>query len=583
MLKFFQKIAMVVIMTMPLTGFANNPIMPSPQTQMQFARVNFTPIFVRLSDIMTLVKTGETDRARSELNALAMDFAKLPIDTAHTALTKRVAAAFDTAQSTPNNETLQALSIALYDLEKAQNPVDYRQDNAKFAQKIRPAIKELGEAIDAFKVDGNLDALRMAYDKFNKSWGANERVVRNTQQSHYGAIEMAMALLRVAIETKNIANMDARFHDLQAVIDSYIKGESLAKPKVDMNVDLAYGINLLEQGLHDFQANDVANGQAKLSEFIQKWVVFEGEVSARNPGLYSKIESQIPIIMATGDANAQQKLADLIGQLKQINPTVRYTAVDSMLILLREGLEALLIVIALMAALNASGQTQGKKWVYGGVSLGIFGSVLGAVIFYQLFPKMAGGMNREMLEGVVGLVAVVMMIGVGAWLHSKSSIKAWHDYIHNQLGRAMTTGSFISLFLLSFLSVFREGAETILFYVGILPNIGMVDFFMGIGLALLILVAMAVILLKTSVKLPIPLLFKILTATIYVLGFKILGVSILALQLTNHLPRTMVNMPSMEIIGFYPSVQGMMAQLAYMAILIVLQLYAKKPLRHIKA
>lgn len=183
---------------------------------------------------------------------------------------------------------------------------------------------------------------------------------------------------------------------------------------------------------------------------------------------------------------------------------------------------------------------------------------------------MASGANRETLEGVIGIVAVVMMMGVGAWLHSKSNIKAWNRYIQNELGRAMTTGSFISLFLLAFLSVFREGAETILFYVGILPKIMMSDFLLGIAMALVILAVVAVILFKTSVKLPIPLLFKILTATIYFLGFKILGVSISALQLTNHLPRTTIDLPSVAWAGFYPSMQGLLAQALYIAVIICL-------------
>ena len=69
-----------------------------------------------------------------------------------------------------------------------------------------------------------------------------------------------------------------------------------------------------------------------------------------------------------------------------------------------------------------------------------------------------------------------MILTIGAWLHSKSSLNAWQAYIKKHMNKALTTGSFISLFALSFLSVFREGAETILFYVGILPNISTESF-----------------------------------------------------------------------------------------------------------
>ncbi|WP_084349724.1 FTR1 family iron permease [Moraxella oblonga] len=568
MRKIFLSVLMMAVM-MPNLGIANTPATPpqTPPTQTQATKVNFSPIFVGVSDVMTLAKNGETDKAKGELAIIYENFQKLSIDDKHNELKTTVLTAFDTALRTPNADTLQALSTALYTLEKAQNPVDYTQANERFASKITPALATLGKAINAFKTDKDLDKLRLAYDNFNRVWVANERVVRNTQKSHYGTIETAMALLRVAIETQNTTNMDTQFHALQSAIDSYIKGKPLTIPKMDENVDLAYGIRLLEQGLDEFQNSNITDGQAKLSEFITSWAVFEGEVATRNPTLYTQIESQIPIIMAKGDIASQDKLSNIINDLKKINPTAHYTAVDSMLILLREGLEALLIVMALITALNASGQKQGKKWVYGGVGVGLVGSVAGAVAFYTLFPQMASGANREMLEGVVGIGAVVMMVGVGAWLHSKSSVKAWNAYIQHQLGKAMTTGSFVSLFLLSFLSVFREGAETILFYVGILPAIAMSDFLIGIGLALGILAVVAILLFKTSLKLPIPLLFKILTVTIYLLGFKILGVSILALQLTNHLPRTMLDFTALPMIGIYPSMQGLLAQGLYVAII----------------
>ena len=140
----------------------------------------------------------------------------------------------------------------------------------------------------------------------------------------------------------------------------------------------------------------------------------------------------------------------------------------------------------------------------------------------------------------------------------------------------MTAGSFVSLFVLSFLSVFREGAETILFYVGILPNISMSNFLTGIGLALVALAAVAWVMLRTSVKLPIPQLFKLLTWVIYLLGFKILGVSLHALQLTGYLPMTaMSRLPAIEWLGFYPTLQTFLAQIGYVIIIIAINLWMK--------
>lgn len=532
-------------------------------------KANFSPIFIKLSDAMGQVRADKAQEAIPLLQSAYDEFNALQIG--DSPLKDKAQTAFKEAIATPNNHTLSVLSVALYDLEKQQNPTDYTAKRAKFAKNITPALDKLTKAVHNFEQDGDIDKLKVAYDGFNRAWVSGERVVRNTSMAHYGKIETAMALMRVGIESTppNLTSIKDNLDKLSIAIDSYNRGETITQTVQD--VDLAYGIELLQAGLDAFKNNNHATASAKLGAFIDAWVVFEGQVSTRNPALYSKVESQIPIIMATGDKKAQQDLQTIIDELSAINPTSSYTAIDSMLILLREGLEALLIIMALVAALTAANQPKGKKWVYAGVGVGLVASVAGAIILQKLFPAMTSGANREALEGVVGIVAVVMMLGVGVWLHSKSSVKAWNAYIDSYMGRALSTGSFVGLFGLSFLSVFREGAETILFYAGILPNISTADFLLGVAMALLILAVVAFIMVKTSLKLPIPKLFLVLTWLIYGLGFKILGVSISALQLTGQLPYTIVpNVPTMTWLGFYPTVQGMITQGLYVLVIVVL-------------
>ena len=549
---------------------SNQDINPSTIKTNTATKVNFNPVFVKLSDAMGQVRTDNAQASIPLLKSAFDDFQALYI--ADDDLKSSVQTAFKNAINTPNNDTLSALSVALYNLEKQQNTNDYSAKRANFTKKITPALNGLAKAVQDFEQGGSLDELRVAYGVFNRAWVSGERVVRNTSMAHYGKIETAMALMRVGIESTppNIASIKHNLDKLSYAIDSYNQGEML--PQSLQDVDLSYGIGLLQEGLVAFKNNDGATGQEKLGAFIDVWVVFEGQVSTRNPALYSKIESQIPIIMATGEQmNAQDDLHIIIEELSAINLSGGYSAIDSMLILLREGLEALLIIMALVTTLTAANQPRGKKWIYAGVVAGLVASVIGAVALQKLFPAMTSGANREALEGVVGVVVVMMMVGVGAWLHSKSSVKAWNAYINSYMGRALGTGSFVGLFGLSFLSVFREGAETILFYVGILPNISTIDFLLGIGMALLILVLVAFIVAKTSIKLPISKLFLVFTWLIYGLGFKILGVSILALQLTEHLSYSVLpNMPTMEWFGVYPTVQGLMVQGLYVLVIVAL-------------
>lgn len=267
----------------------------------------------------------------------------------------------------------------------------------------------------------------------------------------------------------------------------------------------------------------------------------------------------------------QNQLKELIGELSLISETASYNAIDAMSILLREGVEALLIILALVEILKAAKQTKGLKWIYAGAAVGILASLLVAVLLQTLFPAITSGTNRETIEGFVGIIAVVMMFGIGIWLHSKSNMKAWTAYMEKKINLVMSTGSFVSMFAVSFLAVFREGAETILFYVGILPRISLAQLCLGIVLAIALLLILALILTKTTKLIPIHLLFKLLTILIYLLAFKMLGVSIHALQLTSVLPNhVIINVPTIDWLGIYPSLEGVLSQLFYGLILVLM-------------
>lgn len=567
------------LVIVPVVSAATATPASAPSEVVLVAKVNFNPIFVGVSDAMGFVKQGDDKQAKAVLIQTWQAFQALSLSESE-ARTK-VQNAFGLAVDTPSIEHLSELSVQLYALEKQQNPIDYRTKQASFAKRVAPVLVNLRRAIDGF--DGSPEALvllKQSYELFNRTWVANERVVRNTSMAHYGKIETAMALLRVAIESDSPsqAQMLTHFGELSAMIDSYNRGDKLqenTQKESAQTVDLAYGLGLLRSGLSAFEMGDVAGGQAKLGEFIQIWPSIESDVATINPSLYTDIESQVPVIMARGqDSKQQQALQALIDRLQSISPD-GYGVLDAMLILLREGLEALLIVMTLLTAMKAAGQERGKRYIYAGVATGLLASAAGALALQQLFPAMSSGTNREMLEGVVGVFAVLMMFGVGAWLHSKASAKAWNAYIKKHTALALSTGSFVGLFGLSFLSVFREGAETILFYVGILPKISMYDFVLGVVIALLLLAIVAVILVKTSLRLPIPALFKVLTVLIYVLGFKILGVSVHTLQLTGILPMTSLDVSALTLLGIYPTVQGLSVQALYVLAVVVMSCFSK--------
>ena len=547
-------------------------------------RVPMSHLYVTLSDAMAESKSGRDEQAKAHLIELQNAFNAIQNTTqSQTVKGQAVNQAIAQAINHPQPEQLSALSNALYAFEQEQNPVDYSAKRQAFKKQMVPAYEQLNQAIEQASAH-DAASLKAAYQQFNAAWLGNERVVRNTSMGHYGQIETAMALMRVALETAplDLDKIRQQSQHLKSAIDSYNSGETVAAES--STYDFNGGVQLLRDGLGAFRSGQLSQGQEKLTTFITIWPNIEGEVSTRNPSLYSRVENQIPVILAHGNDAAQQNtLSHLIDELEQINPQAQYGAIDAMLILLREGVEALLIVMALVSALNVAQQPQGKKWIYGGVVAGLIASVLGALALQKLFPAVSAGASREKLEGFVGIAAVLMMLMVGAWLHSKSSIQSWNAYIKKHMGKALSTGSLISLFGLSFLAVFREGAETIVFYAGILPKISTQAFLSGIAAAIVLLLALAWIMAKTSVTLPVAKMFRILTWLIYALGFKILGISLHALQLTGIVPMTPLPSTWLEsnALGIYPTVETLAAQALYIGLIVVIQFAVHRSIKNI--
>lgn len=482
------------------------------------AAANTSPLYIELSDAMSAVKQNDRARATPHLQALKQTFAAL--DNHDSPAGQKVSAALDAALARPDAASLESLSRALYTFEKEQNPVDYAAARQAFAKRVMPVYDQLHDAVVAH----NLEDAQTIYKRFNSTWTLNEKIVRETSLGHYGQIENAMAFLRVAMlaEPPNYPEMEKQAQLLGDALNDFKAGNTL-QPQVAANAPqtLPDGINLLEQALTALQNGDSASASSDIGTFIQQWPIFEGDVQTRDGALYARVESELPVIMSKGSEPANiARLQTLVSDLKAIDISASY-------------------------------------------------GIIGAIALQRLFPTLAvAGTNREILEGAVGIVAVIMMLFIGAWLHSKSSIEGWKKFVDKQVAQALATGSLVSMMLLSFLAVFREGAETILFYVGMLPQITTGDLLAGIGLAVALLAVIAVLMNQGSLRLPMHLMFKVMTWLIYALGFKILGVSIHALQLTQILPTHAVSaLPSLPNIGFYPNWESIAAQALYLTLI----------------
>ena len=522
---------------------------------------SYSDLFIKITDATTAVRDKDQEKAHTLVAEIKEEFLKKANHDSKAG--KEVQKSLD-LEGEITEKQLVTVSTSLLAFEKEQNPVDLDAEKEKLETRLKPYFEKLQEAITA----KDLQATRKAYADLNNTWTRNEAVVRDHSTAYYGKVETAISFLRSAIETEptNFDSIQSSYNDLKNVLDQFISGEKIEE--TSSNLTLSDGIKLLKKALSLFQANDTSQASQVMKEFITIWPTIEGDVSTTNPGLYTRVESQSPVIMVKGkESKYQKQLEALISDLSAIDTTASYSAVDAMLILLREGVEALLIVMALVTVLKSAKLVKGLKWVYAGALLGILASAAIAVALQFLFPAVTSASNREVIEGAVGIIAVGMMIVIGIWLHRKSSVKKWNQFMESQMKAVTATGSFISMFALSFLAVFREGAETILFYVGILPRIRSFDFFLGIGLALAVLAILAIFMTKASHLVKPHKIFFILTWMIYALAFKMLGVSLHALQLTNMLPNHILsNFPTIDWAGIYPSWEVLACQVLFVLI-----------------
>lgn len=262
------------------------------------------------------------------------------------------------------------------------------------------------------------------------------------------------------------------------------------------------------------------------------------------------------------------------GSGSDVNPVTRFVTSSfgqAFLILLREGLEAILVVAAIVAYLVKSGNRRMTRWVYLGIVLGLVASGILAFAFTMLFG--GSGPQQEITEGIVALVAMLMLLYTSNWMLSKSSVEAWNSYIAAKTVSAVSAGSLLSLVVLSFLTVFREGAETVIFYQAMLS---MTDgdttgVWLGALCAAVVLVAVFLLIRYTSVKIPIRPFFIVTSVLMAVLVVAFAGGGVHALIEGDLVDAYyVVGVPTSDWLGLYPYRETLIAQIVAAVAVVVL-------------
>ncbi len=283
-----------------------------------------------------------------------------------------------------------------------------------------------------------------------------------------------------------------------------------------------------------------------------KFVTFRGLIKDEKPieqvkALYGEIESDLKHASAILQNNQP------IGKA--------LTFVNSLAIMLREGLEAALIVAAVLAVLVATGARSAIKYVHLGWILALVAGILTWFLAQTVIS--ISGAQREIIEGVTSLLAAVVLFYVSYWLITKVEVRKWKEYIQGKVKKALTKKSLFALASVSFFAVYREAFETVLFYQALLLQAGNArhEVIWGLVVGTVLLLFLVVVVFKLGLRIPLKYFFSITSFLLYFLSFVFAGKGIRELQEAGIVGITPINyIPQVDILGIYPTLETSIVQ-----------------------
>jgi len=322
------------------------------------------------------------------------------------------------------------------------------------------------------------------------------------------------------------------------------------------------------------RAGDREGASAKVLDAYMAFEAVEASLGATDPGIVSRAERGFTSLRgaaATGDSSAveegQARLLAILGEAEQAMTRGRSGAglfIESLLLMLREGFEAILVVGAIMAVLLKAGASHRRATVRWGVAAAIAASLATAALMEWALRVTPA--QREALEGGIMLLAAATLFYVSYWLVSKVEIAAWTRFVKSHIQKAVESGSGIALAGVAFLAVYREGFETILFYKALYVTGGpgsAAPVTTGIVAGLAVLVAVYVGIEKFGLKIPMRPFFAVTGATLAYMAFVFAGNGVKELQEGGYIGTTIVpGGPRNEFLGVYPTVETLAVQAA---------------------
>ena len=367
-----------------------------------------------------------------------------------------------------------------------------------------------------------------------------------------------------------------------------LRGEKLTLPVARADATAIPGdtaspviLALLDSALDFARKGQTAEAGDRAFDAYIAFEPLETPARAKRPGLVATMERHFADFKGAvkrndlaGAKNSRDAIADglpSVIDLTQKASTSWEAFFQSFLIILREGFEAILVIGAVVAFLIKTGHRERLRSIWLGITLGLAASLVMAVVLKTLLAAMPA--SREIVEATTMLLAVVVLFSVSYWLISKVEAAKWQKFIREKVSAALEQGGGKALALVAFLAVFREGAETALFYQALFnegPNVG-VPLILGIFAGLALLAVIFTLFYRYGVRIPMRPFFTVTSLLLYYMAFVFMGKGVRELQEGNLMRITVIpGAPHVDAMGIFPSVETLTAQ----GILVVLLVFA---------
>ena len=392
-----------------------------------------------------------------------------------------------------------------------------------------------------------------------------------------------------AVATLNPAEVQAR-HGAEAVaLLAYLRANpEVVAPRHEE--PLAFSEAKLRESLDLYRSGDhEAAYSAAVSAYLDGFELAEAGLSAVDANLKHEIEEamfayRLQIKQGADLAEVAKSQASLVPMLAQardalkageLSPAVVYAS--AAIILLREGVEAILVLAAIIGYLITTGRRDALRYIH----MGWAGALAAGIATWAVATYVVdvSGASRELTEGLTALFAAGVLFYVGVWLHRKVQSQRWGQFIRSKMQTALQQRTLFALTALSFVAVYREVFETVLFYQALAVQAGSGGHAMitaGILTATLLLGLAAWLILRASTRLPLRQFFGINTALMYLLAIIFAGKGVAALQEAGVIGVSQVAFPRIDLLGVYPNLQALGLQLILVLVAVAMVLMNRR-------